>query len=195
MFAGRKEYILMRIFLEAGSGFSKGTDAYGREIVGSAESDAVIKSCAEFLSSQKEILDQKIEVLPIKDALANLEEIKSEDLLISVHLNLYSDPSGEGLRGFYRSSRKHNSEKCKALAITVTKGLHDHIDLYYHGVYNEQRAGHPQLEPVVHAKGLAALVEIGFKEAYRNRVSDPMLARNVGEGIGKGIVRHLSALH
>jgi hypothetical protein len=185
----------MRIFLETGSGFSGGRDANGLEIVGSADSESIVKGCVEFLSSQKEIIDKKIDVIQTKDALSLLEEITDGDILISVHVNLYSNLAGEGLRGFYRSSRKHNSEKCKALAITVTKGLHDHIDLYYHGVYNEHRTHFAQLEPVIQTKGLAALVEIGLADKNKTQVKSLMFAKNIGEGISKGIVRHLSALH
>ena len=185
----------MRIFLENGSGFLGGRDAYGLEIVGSADSASIVKGCLESLSSQKEIIDQKIEILQTNDALASLGEITDRDILISVHVNLYREPAGEGLRGFYRSSRKHNSEKCKALAITVTKGLHDHIDLYYHGVYNEQRTHFTQLEPVLQTKGLAALVEIGLTDKNKDQVNSPMFAKNIGEGLCKGIVRHLSAMH
>lgn len=185
----------MRIFLETGSGFSGGRDAYGLEIVGSVDSESIVKGCIECLSSQKEIKDKKIEVFQTKNALANLEEITEHDILISMHVNLYRDMAGEGLRGFYRSSRKHNSEKCKALAITVTKGLHDHIDLYYHGVYNENRIHFDQLESVIQTKGLAALVEIGLADNNKDQVNSPMFAKNVGEGLCKGIVRHLSALH
>lgn len=185
----------MRIFLEAGSGFIKGKDVYGREIVGSTDSGNVVKSCAEFLSSHNEIRDQNIELVQTRDAVNQLEDITTDDILISVHFNLYSDPAGEGLRGFYRSSRNHNSEKCKALAITVTKGLRDHIDLYYHGVFNEQRNSFPALEPVVKAKGLSALIEVGFEAGHKDKLSNPMLAKNIGDGIGTGIIRHLSALH
>lgn len=185
----------MKIFLETGSGFSGGHDAYGLEIVGSADSESIVKGCVESLLSQKEIVDRKIDVLQTNDALATLGEITDGDILISVHVNLYSDSSGEGLRGFYRSSRKHNSEKCKALAITVTKGLHDHVDLYYHGVYNEQRTQVAQLEPVLQSKGLAALVEIGLADKRKDQAKSPMFAKNIGEGLCKGILRHLSALH
>ncbi|KAB2881096.1 hypothetical protein F9K33_02520 [bacterium] len=185
----------MRIFLEAGAGFNKGKDVYGREIIGSADSEAIVKSCAAFLSLQKEIRERDIEVLQTKDAVERLEDINADDLLVSVHVNFYRDPSGEGLRGFYRSSRKHNSEKCKALAITVTKGLHDHIDLYYHGVFNEQRNGSSALESVVQSRGLGALVEVGFSDGNKDMINNAMLSKNIGDGIGIGIIRHLSALH
>ena len=185
----------MRIFLESGSGFNQGKDVYGRDIVGSAGSESIVKNCAEFLSLQKEIKDQNIEVIQTQDAVQRLEEIGGEDILVSVHVNLYSDSSGEGLRGFYRSSRKHNSEKCKALAITVTKGLHDHVDLYYHGVFNEQRNAFPALEPVVQATGLSALVEIGLGNGHKDNLGNTAFAKNIGDGIGIGIIRHLSSLH
>lgn len=185
----------MRIFLEAGSGFNKGKDVNGREIVGSVDSENIVKSCAEFLSLRNEIRDQKIEILQTRDAVKRIGDMKTEDMLISVHVNLYGDPTGEGLRGFYRSSRKHNSEKCKALAITITKGLHDYIDMYYHGVFNEQRNKYPELEPVIQARGLAALVEVGFKDGQKDQFSNPTLSKNIGDGIGMGILRHLSAMH
>ena len=185
----------MRIFLEAGPGFSNGTDAYGREIVESANSDAIVNKCAEYLSAQKEIRDRSIQVMPIKNASSRLEEISAEDLLISVQVNLYGAAAGEGLRGFYRSSKQHNSEKCKALAITVTKGLHDHIDLYYHGVYNEQRSRFPQLESIVKSKSVAALVEIGFAHEHKSLTADATVTKNIGDGLGKGILRHLSSQH
>lgn len=186
----------MKIFLEAGAGFSSGTDAYGREIVGSVDSQTIINKCAEYLSVQKEIKDRSIQIMPVNNASVRLEgDIKPEDILISVHVNLYGAPAGEGLRGFYRSSNKHNSEKCKALAITVTKGLHDHIDLYYHGVYNEQRSHFPQLESIVQSKSIAALVEIGFTTDNKKIATDAMTAKNIGDGLGKGILRHLSSQH
>ena len=185
----------MRIFLEAGAGFNRDKDVYGREIVGSAESENIVKSCAAFLTSQKEIRDQDIKVLQTKHAVERLEDIDADDLLVSVHVNLYRDAAGEGLRGFYRSSRKHNSEKCKALAITVTKGLHDHVDLYYHGVFNEQLYSSPALEPVVQTKGLGALIEVGFTDGNKDKINNAMLSKNIGDGIGIGIIRHLSALH
>lgn len=185
----------MRIFLEAGTGFIKGKDVYGREIVGSADSEGIVKSCAEFLATQNEIREHKIEVVPTKNAVTQMEDMGSDDILISIHVNLYGDPAGEGLRGFYRSSRNQNSEKCKALAITVTKGLRDHIDLYYHGVFNEQRNNFPALEPVVKTKGLSALVEVGFNENLKEKLNHPLIAKNIGDGIGTGILRHLNALH
>ncbi len=185
----------MRIFLEAGSGFQSGADAYGREIVGSADSGAIVNQCAEFLSKQKEIVDRSIQILPTQNAATQLEEISDEDILISVHVNLYGNPDGEGLRGFYRSSRQHNSEKCKALAITVTKGLHDHVDMYYHGVYNEQKSTYTQLTPIVKSRSIAALVEIGFSDSRKGIVGDAVLAKNLGNGLGKGILRHLTSQH
>jgi hypothetical protein len=191
----KKGVILMKIFLESGSGFQNGKDVYGNEIVGSGISAESVRSCAGYLSEQKEIRENKIEIVPIVDATTQLEKILMEDVLISLHLNFYRDSGAVGLRGFYRSTRHRNSEKCKALAITVVKGLRDHIDMYYHGVYNEQKEKHPQLGPIVHAKGLAALVEVGFKEEFKDKLNTPTVHKNIGTGLALGIIRHLNSVH
>ena len=185
----------MKIFLEYGLGFQTGKDVYGNEIVGSGDASESVKQCAAYLSEQKEIRENKIEVVSVKDAAALLETISAEDLLISLHLNFYRDSAAVGLRGFYRSTRQPNSEKCKSLAITVVKGLRDHIDMYYHGVYNEQRDKHPQLEPIIKSKGLAALVEVGFKEEFKDKLNTPTVHKNIGTGLALGIIRHLNSRH
>lgn len=183
----------MKIYLEAGSGFKTGKDVYGNEIVGSADSAETVKFCAEFLAAQPEIGGQKIEIVQTKNAISLLEGMHPEDILISIHLDFYRDSAGVGLRGFYRSTRKHNSEKCKALAITVTKGLRDHIDMYYHGVFNEQRDKHSELEPIVTSRALAALISVGFKEEFKNKVTETQVHKNIATGIVKGIIRYLNA--
>ncbi len=185
----------MRIFLECGSGFQSGKDVYGNEIVGSGDSAESVRCCAAYLSEQKDIQENKIKVIVVSNASAMQEEISADDVLCSLHLNFYRDPAAAGLRGFYRSTRRHNSEKCKALAITVVKGLRDHIDMYYHGVYNEQRDKHSQLDPIVHAKGLAALVEVGFREGFKEKANIPMVQKNIGTGLALGILRHIHARH
>ncbi len=185
----------MKLYLEAGSGFQSGKDVYGNEIVGSAESIEAVKSCIEYLKSQPEITERKIEIVETRQAELMIEQMTPADVLVSLHINFYRESAGVGLRGFYRSTRKANSEKCKALAITVTKAVHDHIDMYYHGVYNEQRDKHPQLNPVIHTRALAALVEVGLKEEFKDKINEPAVHKNIGVGLAKGILRHLQAQH
>ena len=185
----------MKIYLESGSGFKTGKDVYGNEIVGSADTKESVKVCAECLRGEKEIQERKIEIVETNNALIMQEQMTPEDVLISIHFNFYRDSGAVGLRGFYRSTRKHNSEKCKGLAITVVKGLRDHIDMYYHGVYNEQRDKHPELECIVSTKALAAIVEVGFKEEFKDKVSQAMVHTNIGTGLAKGISRYLNAMH
>ncbi|HMV26383.1 MAG TPA: N-acetylmuramoyl-L-alanine amidase [bacterium] len=184
----------MKIYLEAGVGFQSGTDAYGNEITGSSNTELTVKYLQEYLNNQSEIRDRKTEVITTSNAATVLETMQPEDIFLTVHLNYYRQPQGVGLRGFYRSSRKLNSEKCKALAITVTKALHDHTDVYYHGVFNEQRNNKPQLEPVLSTKATAALVEVGFNDDFKTKSQSEMLHKNLAEGLGKGLVRHINAI-
>ncbi len=185
----------MRLYVEAGTGFKSGKDVFGNEIVGSTESIEAVKNCIDFLKSQKEMEERRIEIIETRNAELQIEEMTPSDLLISLHINFYRESAGVGLRGFYRSTRKHNSEKCKGLAITVTKAIHDHIDMYYHGVYNEQRDKHPELNAIVHTSALAALIEVGLKDDIKDKMNDPAVHRNVGIGLAKGILRHLQAQH
>lgn len=184
----------MRIYLEAGSGFRDGTDVYGNEIVGSAASDATIRACAEDLNQSAEITQRGIQCVQTADLSTLIDKIQEDDLVVSVHVNFYAEAAGSGLRGYYRSTKWSNSERCKALAITVTKAVHDHVDMYYHGVYNELHDHHAQLEPIVKSKATSCLVEVGFKDDYRDRMNDPT-HRNLGRGLAKGILRHLSSRH
>ncbi len=183
----------MKVFLEAGSGFKAGRDVYGNEIVGSADSTLAIQKCAQVLESQQ-TGRESIEIVQTSDASSILESAGNKDLLISLHVNFYRDSAGVGLRGYYRSTRWHNSEKCKAVAITITKAVRDHLDMYYHGVYNEQRDKHPQLEPIIKAPCLAALIEVGLKDEFRDKVTEPAVHANIGTGLARGILRHLQAL-
>ncbi len=184
----------MKIFIESGSGFQSGADLYGREITGSSSTALAAQYLVDYLKNQNEIRSLGIQVETTDNAGTLLSSMTVDDLLFSLHLNFYAVKEGEGLRGFYRSTQKQNSEKCKALAITVTKALSDHMDMYYYGVYNEQRDKHPQLNAVVNAPCLAALIEIGLHDSLKDRSAADGLHKNVAVGIGLGIIRHLSAL-
>jgi N-acetylmuramoyl-L-alanine amidase len=184
----------MKIFLEPGSGFQNGKDPNGNEIVGSSNSDECIRQCAAFMLEQKEFKETGWNVVLLQNP-AKLDAMTDEDVFVTLHLNIYRDSPAAGLRGFYRSTRHHNSEKCKALTITVVKGLRDHIDMYYHGVFNEQRDKHPQLDPIVHARGLATLVEVGFQEDFKEKINSPMVQKNIGMGLALGILRHINSRH
>lgn len=183
----------MNIYLEAGSGFNGGHDVYGREIVGSAETSPTIRACCEELNRHTEVSDKSIRVIPLTETAP--AGISAGDLLISVHFNFYRDSAGVGLRGYYRSTHLSNSERCKALAITVTKALHDHVDMYYHGVFNEKSQQHPELASMSKSKAVSCIVELGFDEAFKEKAGDLQLHQNIGSGIARGILRHLSALH
>lgn len=185
----------MTIWIESTPGFLTGRDAYGRAIVGSFDSSEIAKACADFLQKQAPVAERKIQVKTIPNAMSVLDALDEEDLLFSIFINFYNEVGGKGLRGFYRSTKRHNSEKCKALSITVTKAVKDHTDLYYHGVYNEVQVRAPQLEALTKSRSLASGVEIGLDAEDKIQCSHPMFHKNLGDGIGTGILRHLGGKH
>lgn len=183
----------MNIYLEAGSGFNSGHDVCGREIVGSAETSPTIQACCDELNQHTEVAGKSIRAVSLAETVPS--EVNDSDLLISVHFNFYRDSAGVGLRGYYRSTHLSNSERCKALAITVTKALHDHVDMYYHGVFNEKSQQHPGLAAMSKSKAVSCIVEVGFDESFKQKAGDLQVHHNIGSGIARGILRHLSSFH
>lgn len=185
----------MTIFIESGSGFAPFMDVYGHEITGSGDSTTAVAEAQKTLHNHPDILDNGRKIIVTPDIRPYIETAASEDLLISLHINFFRDPRGEGLRGYYRSTRHINSEYCKGLAITLLKAAYDHLDLYYHGVYNEQRFRHPALNAIIAFPGLAAIIEVGLSEKMKDKLISTAISLHIGQAVAKGILRYLNADH
>jgi hypothetical protein len=178
----------MNIYLFANTDLKQSTDVYGYTIVDTLDTSESITTCYDYLTdpghgliaSQVHIVKHIHELIPLCDP---------TDLIVSLQTVVYESKAGSGLRGYYRSTRYPNSERCKALAITLLKSVHDHSGLYYQGVYNELRDRHPDLTCVVKVKPVAAMIEIGYE------VQDPTRHHRIkGIALGRGILRHVNAL-
>ncbi len=177
----------MNIYLFANSVLNQTTDVYGYTIAEILDSSESVKTCYHYLTDPvNQAGDIKVRIAEHSRELICLTG--EQDLIVSLQTVLYENKAGNGLRGFYRSSRHRNSERCKGLAITLLKSMKDHSDLYYHGVFNELRDRHPDPLPYVNVRPLAAMIEVGYGTGDPQR--HPRLK---GISLARGILRHLNA--
>ena len=177
----------MNIYLFSNMVLNQNADVYGyaiRDIIDSSES---VKTCFDYLTdSGNQAGNIEIHTASSTQELMLLNGVN--DIVVSLQTVLYEKKEGSGLRGFYRSTRHPNYERCKGLAITILKSMKDHSDLYYHGVFNELRDRHPDPAPYVNVKPVAALIEVGYDASDRQRHH-----RLKGIALARGILRHLNA--
>lgn len=177
----------MNIYLFSNMVLNQNADVYGhaiREIIDSTES---VKTCFDYLTdSGNQAGDNEVHIASTAQELMLVNGINN--IVVSLQTVLYEKKEGSGLRGFYRSARHPNSERCKGLAITLLKSMKDHSDLYYHGVFNELRDRHPDPAPYVNVKPVAAMIEVGYEAADRQRHH-----RLKGIALARGILRYLNA--
>ncbi len=151
----------MRVYLFANPGLLSAEDVYGHHVTEASGSDETVKFCFDYVNDPSHGLNG-IEFITAARPQEIITQEETGDLVIAVQNSVYETVAGSGVRGYYRSPRYPNSERCKALAITVLKSVKDHSDLYYHGVYNELRDRHIDLSCVVKVRAVAAVIEIGY---------------------------------
>lgn len=177
----------MRVYLFANPGLLSAEDVYGHKTTEASDSADTVKTCLEYINDPSHGLIG-IECITAASPQEIIMKADTGDLVIAVQNSVYETIAGSGIRGYYRSTRYPNSERCKALAITVLKSVKDHSDLYYHGVYNELRDRHIDLTSVVKVRAVAAMIEIGYAAGDTRRHH-----RLKGIAIGRGILRYLNA--
>ena len=112
----------MNLFLFANSVLNQTSDVYGYTIADILDSSESVKTCYDYLTDPvNQAGDIKVHIAAHAQELLGLTD--EHDLIVSLQTVVYENKAGSGLRGFYRSSRHRNSERCKGLAITLLKSM------------------------------------------------------------------------